>query len=176
MPQISRTQSSMLLFAFFAALVALMVSYSVDAEPLSEQTAPTSLVAAAPSSLPFELPTLAPSAIVLDSQRPFHQGEGVVKLFFAPSKTDIAPSAEPTLLHIAQSLQEGRRVQIAGFHDETGNPQHNIILSKKRAEVVQKRLIALGAPATAIELRKPAMADTNTDHALARRVEIAYYP
>ena len=66
MSQSNDSQTPMLILAFSAALMALSVSYSVDAETLSENTAQ-----AAPGGMTqttyaaYEPPTLAPSAIVL---------------------------------------------------------------------------------------------------------------
>ncbi|HEY4665497.1 MAG TPA: OmpA family protein [Comamonas sp.] len=173
MSHFTDAQPPMLFLALSAALMALTVSYSVDAEPLSESASETSVASYAPPTMPFEPPTLAPSAIVLGATPAYRMEEGVVKFYFAPSKTDIPLSAERALHEIAASIHNGQRVQISGFHDSTGNAQQNIALSKKRAEVVQQRLIALGAPAKAIEVKKPAVAVTTQDHAEARRVEVA---
>jgi len=177
MSQSNDSQTPMLILAFSAALMALSVSYSVDAETLSENTAQ-----AAPGGMTqttyaaYEPPTLAPSAIVLQGVPAFRVEQGMVKLFFAPSKTDIPLSAESALQDIVAAMQNGQRVQISGFHDETGNAQQNIALSKKRAEVVQKRLISLGAPAQAIALKKPAATASTGNHAEARRVEVTLLP
>lgn len=177
MSQSNDSQTPMLILAFSAALMALSVSYSVDAETLSENTAQ-----AAPGGMTqttyaaYEPPTLAPSAIVLQGVPAFRVEQGMVKLFFAPSKTDIPLSAESPLQDIVAAMQNGQRVQISGFHDETGNAQQNIALSKKRAEVVQKRLISLGAPAQAIALKKPAATASTGNHAEARRVEVTLLP
>lgn len=172
MSQFTDAQPSMLFLAMCAALMALTVSYSVDAVPLDAKNAPKS---AAPGAIaPFELPTLAPSAIVLSGTPTFRKEEGIVKLFFAPSKTELPLNTEAVLQEIADAIQTGHRVQVSGFHDATGNAQQNMILSKKRAEVVQKKLIAMGAPASAIQIKKPALAVTTIDHAEARRVEVAF--
>lgn len=177
MSQSNDSQTTMLVLAFSAALMALTVSYSVDAEPLSEKKAQAAMVAMAQTSYPaYEAPTLAPSAIVLQGVPAFRIEQGMVKLFFAPSRTDIPLSAENALQDIVAAMQNGQRVEISGFHDETGNAQQNIALSKKRAEVVQKRLIGLGAPAQAIALKKPAATASTGNHAEARRVEVALLP
>lgn len=169
-------QTSMLSLAFSAALIALTVSYTVDAEPLNSATHTTQL-ALAPVTAAFEPPTLAPSAIVLDAAPAYRQEEGLLKLYFAPSKTDIPAPADAALENVVTAIRKGYRVQISGFHDATGNPKQNLILSQKRAQAVQKRLIALGAPAKAIEIKKPSLvanaSNSATDLAQARRVEVA---
>ena len=166
----------MLVMALSAALIALTVSYSVDAEPLDTQKNTATLADAPYATAAFEPPTLAPSAIVLNGASAYRVEQGVIKLFFFPSKTDIPVSADRALEELAQAVKKGQRIQIAGFHDETGNPLQNMTLSKKRAEMVQRRLIALGAPSRAISVKKPAVGSTDGNHAEARRVEIAMLP
>ena len=174
MSQSTDAHQPLLVLACSAALIALTVSYSVDAEALN---APSSVSrnfsAAMVGAQNFEVPTLAPSAIVLTGSSVYRVEEGMVKFFFAPSKTDLPISAESALQNIVEAIADGRRVKISGFHDETGNPQQNIVLSQRRALTIQRRLIALGAPASAIEMKKPTVAIGSTDHAEARRVEVA---
>lgn len=174
MSQHTDAHKPLLVLAFSAALIALTVSYTVDAGPLSDNAAPAAVAVASYTGTPeaFEMPSLAPSAIVLAGTPTFRAEQGLVKLFFAPSKTNIPLSADSALLEIAAAIQDGKRAQIAGFHDETGNAQQNIELATKRAQVVQKRLIELGAPSQAIELLKPAVG-AKDNHSEARRVEVA---
>lgn len=166
----------LLVLALSAALIAFTVSYSVDAEPLNvgteENSAERVLLAKARMPDAFEMPTLAPSAIVLDGAPTYRIEQGMVKFFFAPSRVDIPLSAENALQDIAATLSDGDRIQISGFHDETGNARQNIALSTKRAEVVRQRLIALGVSASAIQLKKPAVAIGSKSHEEARRVEV----
>lgn len=166
-----------LALALSAAVIALSVSYSVDAEPLSPQAAEAAMASPQPQ-LPeaLELPTLAPSAIVLQSASAYKLEQGKAKFYFAPSKTELTPLAEDALKDIAAALQKGQRAHITGFHDETGNAQQNITLSQKRSEAVRKRLVALGAPSTAIQILKPAVGSTTGSHSEARRVEVAVLP
>lgn len=173
MSQPTSAHQPVLFLACAAALMALTVSYSVDAEPLgttSADTSPSTQVAMVPT---FEMPTFAPSAIVLTRSSVYRVEQGMVKFFFAPSKTELPISAESALQDIVAAISDGHRVEISGFHDETGNAQQNIMLSQRRAVTIQKRLIALGAPAHAIALKKPAVAIGSPDHAEARRVEVA---
>lgn len=175
MSQFTDTQPPMLSMVLSAGLIALLVSYAVDAEPFNAQAAQQPAVAtsaASAASMPFEPPTLAPSAIVIGSLPSYRMEEGMLKLYFGPNKVDIPPNATDALEDVVKAIRNGQHVQISGFHDETGNAQQNILLSKKRAEVVQKKLIAMGAPAKAIEVKKPAVAVTTSDHAQARRVEV----
>lgn len=166
----------MLVLALSAAFIALTVSYSVDAEPLSPHSAAAAMATMQPLPESMELPSLAPSAIVLQGESAYRLEQGRAKFYFAPSKTELTPIAEDALKDIVTAIQKGQRAQIAGFHDETGNAQQNMALSKQRAEAVRKRLIALGAPAKSIEMLKPAVGSTTGSHSEARRVEVALLP
>lgn len=177
MPQLSDAHPPLLTLAFSAALIALTVAYSVDAEALdsSPSDVPVAQTMFTPSATvpPYELPTLAPSAIVLNAVPAYRIEQGMVKFFFAPSKTDVSANAESALQDIITAVKNGQRVQISGFHDSTGNPRINAELAKKRAQVVHQRLLHLGAPVNAIDLKKPAIAaDASSNHAEARRVEV----
>lgn len=174
MPQFFDAQPPMLPLALAAALIACAVSFSVDVDAEALGQRPDGRGARPPAvwNMPFEAPTLAPSAIVIHSAPAFRAEEGMVKIFFAPSKTNVAASAESALSAIALAAKRGQRVQIAGFHDETGNPQVNHLLAKQRAHAIQQCLLSLGVPAHAMVLKKPAVAVAAASHAEARRVEV----
>ena len=171
-------QSPLLVLAFSAALIALialMVSYTVDAEPLGAQISRTQTRTPLAQNATFEPPTFAPSAIVLTGVPSYRLEPEMLQIFFAPSSTEIPLGAENALQEIVTAIEsQPARIRIAGFHDTTGNPQQNIVLAKQRAEKVQKRLIALGVAATAIEVKKPGIAIVGIDHSEARRVEITW--
>ena len=165
--------TSMFVLVLSAALIALTVSYSVDAEPLDVRSGRAeTMLSIAPTAAVWEPPTFAPSAIVLDALPPYQWDDGTLKLYYGPGKTELPLSAERALEDMVHSIQQGQRVMVAGFHDKTGNPHQNTMLSKRRAQAVQKRLMDLGIPAKAIELSKPSVALDTNDHAQARRVEI----
>lgn len=164
-------QPPLLTLVFSAALIALTVSYSVDAEPLNRPAAVT-LPDVVPQFAAYEPPTLAASAIVLNKVSAYRVEQGLVKFFFAPGRTELVYGADDALKDIVVSVQNGQRIQISGFHDETGDPLQNTELAKKRAIVVQKRLIDLGAPEQSIVLKKPAIAVILGSYAEARRVEV----
>lgn len=163
------TQPPLLPLVLSAALIAFGVAYSVDAEAL-DSTSPS----AAPSHMTYEPPTLAPSAIVLQAAPVFRAEQGMVKFFFAPSKTQLPTSADSAFQDIVTAIQGGQRIQIAGFHDETGNAQLNTELAKKRAHMIHQHLVRLGAPASAMNIKKPALAAPSSNHAEARRVEVVF--
>jgi outer membrane protein OmpA-like peptidoglycan-associated protein len=72
------------------------------------------------------------------------------------------------------------RIEVSGHTDRTGTPQHNVELSKKRADAVADELVRWGIPRTAIEIH--AFGDQNPAVPTAagvrepknRRVEIVY--
>ena len=162
----------LLTLVFSAALIALTVSYSVDAEPLSSNAGQPAAGTVIPSMNAYEPPTLAPSAIVVNKVSAYRVDQGQVKFFFAPGRTELVQGAEVALKDIVAAVQGGQRVQISGFHDETGDPLHNTELAKKRAQVVQKRLRDLGAAEEAIVLKKPEVAVILGSYAEAWRVEV----
>ena len=173
MPPQSDVHPPLLPLAFSAAVIASCVAFSVDAESLESIENQKQMSGMASSVAPYEPPSLAPSAIVLHAVPAYRVEQGMVKFFFAPSKADVPAHTERALHDIATAVKAGQRVQISGFHDNTGNPKVNTELAKKRAQRLYQRLRDMGAPAAAIELKKPTVAaDAGTNHAEARRVEV----
>lgn len=170
----SDTQTSMLVLAFAAAMMALSVSYSVDAGPL--ETAAHEGIAGAEIEdvqAPFEMPTLAPSAIVINEVPTYRVEEGTVQFFFVGSDTALAHSADAALQEMVNAAQAGQRLQIAGFHRNSESSQRHIALSQNRAAAVRQRLLALGAPANAIQVEAPIPTRLIGSSTQARRVEVS---
>lgn len=63
-------------------------------------------------------------------------------------------------------------VLISGFHDATGNPEHNAELAKRRAQAVRHALEANGVPPERLQLAKPQQTAGGSDPKEARRVEL----
>ena len=97
---------------------------------------------------------------------------GVVKVYFASGKADVAANTNDQLAAIVAGAKEGKSVVISGFHDSTGNAAQNAELAKNRAQKVKDALVALGAPADKIQLEKPASTEGKGNNAEARRVEV----
>lgn len=171
MHQHSDSHPSLLGLAGFAALMALTVSYSIDAEALDSRQAPP-----VPVYAPFEPPTLAPSAIVLSAAPAYRLKADQVQIFFAANRAVLPPGAEGAFKPLVQAWQQGQRLHIAGFHDSSGHPRRNAMLAKERAQSVQKRLLELGVAADAIVLQKTAVAQATDEPAQARRVEVQWLP
>ena len=97
---------------------------------------------------------------------------GIVKFYFATGKSDLAQGANEALVDVLNGVKEGKKAVVSGFHDSTGNVAQNEELSKQRALSVRDTLLALGAPESQIELRKPVITEGSGTNADARRVEV----
>lgn len=170
MSQFKDAQPPMGLLVFSAAFMAWMVSHSVDAEVIDSQS--VSAQASISPSAPYEPPTLAPSAIVLQGNAAFRVENNTTKIFFPPSRTALPIALDGVWEPIVQAAKQGQRIHIAGFHDTTGNARQNTELARQRALNVKKQLTALGAPDQVITLLQPAVAVDTQDHTQARRVEV----
>ncbi len=135
-------------------------------------TAEAASVGGSYGALPAPCSTLAASAVVLNKVAAYRVDQGVVKFFFASGKSQLVQGADQALQDIVAAVQTGRRVQISGFHDATGDAPSNAELAKQRALAVQKKLLELGVPASSILLQKPAVTVILGSYAEARRVEV----
>lgn len=140
------------------------------ATPALVQAAPANGVAAAPAdaaSMPAQAQAAADAASVKVEQ-------GVVKFYFASSKSDLAAGATEAMADLIKGAQAGRKLVISGFHDATGDAVKNAELAKQRAFAVRDALKAAGVAETSIELKKPEQVNGNGNgsDAEARRVEI----
>ncbi|MDP3709035.1 MAG: OmpA family protein [Polaromonas sp.] len=102
--------------------------------------------------------------------------QGVVKFYFASGKAELAAGAGDALADMvkaAQAGQPGRKLVIAGFHDDTGDAGRNAELARRRALAVRAALKAAGVADAQIELAKPRQLTGSGSDADARRVEIS---
>jgi outer membrane protein OmpA-like peptidoglycan-associated protein len=111
---------------------------------------------------------------------------------FATNKAEIMPAAEGRLAKIADAVKQvvsegrpsdvGRRIMLIGYTDSTGNDQHNMVLSKKRAESVKMFFTQRGLNADMLDVDGKGEADpiasndTKEGRAENRRVEIVITP
>lgn len=88
---------------------------------------------------------------------------------------DFATVAAPLKAWIESNPTD--RLIVSGYNDPRGDPAFNAELSKNRAQSVQAALEAIGVPAAAIDLEKPAeTTDATTTLENARRVDIVVRP
>lgn len=111
---------------------------------------------------------------------------------FATDKSDILPNAKKRLAEIAIAVKEvssegmpqdqGRKIQLIGYTDDTGSDEHNLDLSKRRAESVSMFFASHGIDQSMIETDGKGEADpvgdnkTKEGRAENRRVEIVITP
>ena len=98
----------------------------------------------------------------------------VVRVFFELDKAELQADAPAALAAAVKALADApvKKLIIAGFHDPSGDPAHNADLAKRRAIAVRLALIALGADATHVQLRKPEQTALGGPPEEARRVEV----
>jgi len=110
MPPVPHTHPPLLTLVFSAAVMALTVSYAVEAS-----SSDAARVEQGAGKAPYEPPTLAASAVVLNKVAAYRVDQGVVKFFFASGKSQLVQGADQALQDIVAAVQTGRRVQISGF-------------------------------------------------------------
>ena len=98
--------------------------------------------------------------------------DGVVNFYFATGSADLAPGAAEALATVIKGVEGGRKAQVSGFHDTTGDAAINEELAKLRAQTVRDVLIGLGVAADKVVLQKPAVSAGSGSNTQARRVEV----
>ena len=97
---------------------------------------------------------------------------GVVKFYFASGKAELAAGANEALAAVVTGAVGGKKAQVSGFHDASGDAAKNEELSKLRAFAVRDALVHLGVAQDSIELKKPEDTTVAGPAAQARRVEV----
>ncbi len=111
---------------------------------------------------------------------------------FATNKAEILPSAKGRLTEIANAMKQvlaqgapqdvGRKMILVGYTDDTGTEEHNLDLSKRRADAVRDFFAQHGLDASMMETEGKGEADPIADNKNAkgraqnRRVEIVITP
>ena len=101
-------------------------------------------------------------------------------VLFDTNKASVKSGANPSLQKLADFLRQNpeRRVQVEGYTDSTGNADHNLALSDRRANAVRDSLMAKGVGSDRIFARgfgeesPVASNDTSAGRQMNRRVEI----
>ena len=64
------------------------------------------------------------------------------------------------------------RVLITGFADKSGNPEYNVVISRKRAESVKNHLLSMGIDSSRILVSYVGDTESTTTGPADRRVEV----
>ena len=172
------------LFAIIALVVFTVVGVAVykygiarqPAEPVAATAAagPVVIVGGVPvtPNVPAVTVTTETVSVVIPEGASINVANGVVNFYFATGSADLAPGAAEALATVIKGVEGGRRAQVSGFHDTTGDPALNEELAKLRAQTVRDVLIGLGVAAGKVDLQKPAVSAGGGSDAQARRVEV----
>ena len=124
-------------------------------------------------------PPAAPAAATAEPGADFPidaplSGKLLIRVLFDPDKFDLHPDAVAAMAPAAAALAAapGATLVIAGFHDPSGDPAHNAELAKQRAKTVHAAIVAQGADAVRVRLRKPEQTALAGPPEEARRVEV----
>ncbi len=106
--------------------------------------------------------------------------KAILRIHFNTAKWDIRPESLPKVEKFAQFLikNKGSLVRIEGHTDSRGSDNYNMVLSKKRAESVRKKLIELGVSPSRLTAvgkgEKEPIATNKTAEGMAknRRIEV----
>ena len=101
-------------------------------------------------------------------------GEPLVKIHFDLGQSALPATAPAQIATVVAALAAAPQASalLSGYHDETGGAAVNAEVAKNRALSVRRALIAAGAPAERVLMRRPAVTLGGTDAAEARRVEV----
>ncbi|MDM0043891.1 OmpA family protein [Variovorax dokdonensis] len=98
--------------------------------------------------------------------------EGVVRIYFVSGGSELPAGAAEALTPIIEGVGAGKKAQISGFHDTTGNATTNEALALRRAQAVRDLLGTLGVPPAQVVMKKPQSTVGTGGGAQARRVEV----
>ena len=155
-------------FGLIALVLALVIGLGIYKSNRPTTAAKPKAVATAPS--PVDAASAAQAASDAASVK---VENGIVKFYFAPSKSDLATGASAALADLIKGAKTGRKLVISGFHDATGDAAKNAELAKLRAIAVRDALKTAGVAEQQIELKKPEQMATSGSNADARRVEVS---
>lgn len=125
-----------------------------------------------------------PGNIDFSGETPVDQRRQLSVLWFQSNSTVLRQDAEidsaslmaDALLRVRQHLAVGpnARIVVHGYASEWGDEDHKLHLSRRRAEIIQARLIEAGIPENRISIEAHGEDRTMRTHAFKRGVEIEY--
>lgn len=142
-----------------------------ERQPASPTTVSMVSTAPVPGS-PGQAVVTQTTSVVIPEGASIRVDGDVVSFYFAYASADIAPGAAEALAKVIQGVGAGKKAQVSGFHDTSGDPAVNAELAKRRAETVRDVLVGLGAPAGQVVLKKPEVTTGTGNATQARRVEV----
>jgi outer membrane protein OmpA-like peptidoglycan-associated protein len=151
-------------------IIALLLFGLIGGLAMRTMHAKPAAVAATPAAAPAAL-AVAETDVLVDVPL---SGVVLVRVFFESDKAELQPDASVALAPAIKALADepAKKLIIAGFHDPGGDPAHNADLAKRRAIAVRVALVALGAEASHVQLRKPEQTALGGPPEEARRVEV----
>ncbi|MBS0340286.1 MAG: OmpA family protein [Proteobacteria bacterium] len=161
-----------------ALIILLVIGVALRATTAKAERQPpspttVSMVSTAPvPGSPDQAVVTQTTAVVIPEGASIRVDGDVVNFYFAYASADIAPGAAEALAKVIQGVGAGKKAQVSGFHDTSGDPALNAELAKRRAETVRDVLVGLGAPVGQVQLKKPEVTTGNGNAAQARRVEV----
>lgn len=101
-----------------------------------------------------------------------------VDLYFELDRSDLPAGAADALAHVVEYLlsHPSAVALVSGYHDPTGDREHNVELAKNRALSVRDHLAQAGVEEARIDLRKPVETTGSGTLEEARRVEVSVRP
>lgn len=98
----------------------------------------------------------------------------LAKLYFATDAAALSDEAQAAVRAASEAAKAhpAAKIAVSGFHDKTGDADHNANLAKQRAQAVRDALAAAGVDVSRIDLRKPELTEGGVDDREARRVEV----
>jgi K(+)-stimulated pyrophosphate-energized sodium pump len=147
---------------------------------------PVAAVASAPAILPAPPPataatsssaTVTPPAAASSATAPVMPAAAMpeAKVYFAVDKVNLPKDVDGTLSKVVEYLKANgdAKASISGFHDPSGNKEHNEDLALNRARAVRGALDQLGIPNDRVVMQKPVESTGSGDPAHARRVDVS---
>jgi outer membrane protein OmpA-like peptidoglycan-associated protein len=176
MPSTGDESQQNFILAFVLGLIAFVLLFVIGIVLHHQRHAPGApapVAAAAPAPARTTVAEVTETVtVVIPDGASIRVDGGVVNFYFATASADLAPGAAEALAAVIKGVEAGRKAEISGFHDTTGDAALNEQLAKRRAELVRDVLTGLGVPADRIELKKPAVSTGSGSDAQARRVEV----
>ncbi len=147
-----------------------------DAPPVPTTPAPA---ASAPAVEPKPA-TVTANASTTAASQPAALGKNLplAKVHFALDKTKLWSGADKEMSTVLAYLKAnpGAKAVLSGYHDPSGNREHNQELAKNRSHAVRDRLVQQGINLGRIIEEKPVETTGDGPPAEARRVEISIRP